>query len=228
MKKIISFSLWGNNTTYNIGAIRNAEDALTLYPDFECWFYIDKNTVPHETIEKLRLVSNTKIIFKNENTTNEDCNPRMWRFEPIDDPEVELMMSRDTDTRFTQREKLAVNEWLFSNKTFHIMRDHPHHNFCILGGMFGTKKIPQLSNWMSIMKLYKKTGDRMYDQDFLRDYIYPLIKEDCVVHASFHRKEYHAKPFPIQYCKEYRFVGEYVYADESRSNYHIDELKNHL
>jgi protein O-GlcNAc transferase len=228
MKKIISFCLWGNNPTYNIGAIRNAEDALTLYPDFECWFYIDKNTVPCETIDKLRLLSNTKIILKDEDITNEYSTPMMWRFEPIDDPEVEIMMARDTDTRFTQREKLAVNEWLSSNKTFHIMRDHPHHNFCILGGMFGTKKIPELSNWMNSMNLYKKHSPRDYDQYFLRDYIYPLIKEDCVVHASFHQKEHHAKPFPINYCNEYRFVGEYVYADESRSNYHIDELKRFL
>jgi hypothetical protein len=30
--------------------------------------------------------------------------PMMWRFESIDDPEVEIMMSRDTDTRiFTKR-----------------------------------------------------------------------------------------------------------------------------
>ena len=78
--------------------------------------------------------------MKDEDITNEYSTPMMWRFEPIDDPEVEIIMSRDTDTRFTQREKLAVNEWLSTNKTFHIMRDHPHHNFCILGGMFGTKK----------------------------------------------------------------------------------------
>lgn len=31
MKKIISFSLWGNNPTYNIGAIRNAEIAKDVY-----------------------------------------------------------------------------------------------------------------------------------------------------------------------------------------------------
>ena len=51
----------------------------------------------------------------------------MWRFETIDDPDVEINMSRDTDTRILLREKLAVDEWLASGKTFHIMRDHPHH-----------------------------------------------------------------------------------------------------
>lgn len=38
MKKVITFSLWGNNPTYNIGAIENTKIALILYPDFECWW----------------------------------------------------------------------------------------------------------------------------------------------------------------------------------------------
>ena len=53
MKKIISFSLWGSDPIYNIGSIKNAELALNMYPDFECWFYIHKQTVPQETIDKL-------------------------------------------------------------------------------------------------------------------------------------------------------------------------------
>jgi len=226
MKKVISFSLWGNNPTYNIGAIRNAEDAITVYPDFECWFYIHKDSVPNETIEKLMSLSNTKIILKTGDINI--IKPMMWRFESIDDPEVEIMMSRDTDTRFTQREKLAVNEWISRNTLFHIMRDHPHHKFCILGGMFGTRKLPHISSWIDTMNLYKQTGNRDYDQNFLRDYIYPLIKDNCTIHASFHKIENNAINFPIKYCNNYRFVGEYVYQDESRSNFHINELKKSI
>lgn len=40
MKKVISFSLWRDKNIYNIGAIKNADDAVTIYPDFECWFYV--------------------------------------------------------------------------------------------------------------------------------------------------------------------------------------------
>ena len=104
----------------------------------------------------------------------------MWRFESIDDPEVEIMLSRDTDSRFLLREKLAVNEWLNSTNLFHIMRDHPHHNFVILGGMFGSKKIPQLPSWSNVMKNFIQEGDRNYDQNFLRDYIYPIIKNNSI------------------------------------------------
>ena len=226
MKKVISFSLWGDNPTYNIGAIKNAELAKVFYPDFECWFYIHQESVPEETIKKLQEFDNSKIILKTGDLNK--IKPMMWRFEAIDDEDVEIMMSRDTDTRFLLREKLAVDEWLSSNKLFHIMRDHPHHNFCILGGMFGTKKIKQLPNWKYIMNSFNQTGHRMYDQDFLRDYIYPLIKNNSTIHASFHKKEPHAKNFPINYTPELYFVGEYVYHDDSRSDYHINELKKSL
>jgi hypothetical protein len=228
MKKVLSFSLWGDNPTYNIGAIKNAELAKEFYPDFECWFYIHQETVPENTIKKLQEFDNTKIIFKSGDLNNENCKPRMWRFEAIDDPEIEIMMSRDTDTRILLREKLAVDEWLNNKTLFHIIRDHPHHNFTILAGMFGTKKIPQIPNWTNIINSYNKTDNRMYDQDFLRDYIYPIIKNNSTIHASFHKMEPHAKNFPINYRRELYFVGEYVYHDNSRSDYHINELKKSL
>jgi hypothetical protein len=136
-------------------------------------------------------------------------------------------MPRDTDTRIYLREKLAVDEWLKSNKLFHIMRDHPHHNFHILGGMFGTRKIPEIPSWINIMNTFEQYGNRNYDQDFLRDYIYPIIKDNSIIHASFHKNEKHSKSFPIKYNIEYHFVGEYVYHNESRSQEHINILKQY-
>lgn len=32
-----------------------------------------------------------------------------------------------------------MEQWLASNKTFHIMRDHPNHDTPILGGMWGAR-----------------------------------------------------------------------------------------
>jgi len=228
MKKILSFSLWGENPTYNIGAIKNAELAKLFYPDFECWFYIHEESVPKETIDKLALFTNTKIIFKNGDLKNEICKPRMWRYESIDDPDVDIMMPRDTDTRILLREKTAVDEWLQSNRLFHIMRDHPHHNFCVLGGMFGTKKIPEIPSWKAIIDKYTQNDVRMYDQDFLRDFIYPIVRNNSTIHATFHKYEPCATNFPICYDKDFKFVGEYVYYNESRSIEHINTLINNL
>ena len=98
MKKVISFSLWGDTSAsinvysnctlndYFIGAIKNAELALEIYPDFECWFYVHKETVPDEIIDKLNKISNTKIIYKTGDLNK--LKPMTWRFESIDHPEA--------------------------------------------------------------------------------------------------------------------------------------------
>jgi len=225
MVNVISFSLWGDKTQYTIGSIKNAELAQIMYPNFECWFYIHKESVPENIVTELSKMTNVKIIFKYGDINV--LKPRTWRFEAIDSPEVDIMISRDTDTRIWEREVVAVNEWIKSGTLFHIMRDHPHHSFCILAGMFGTKKINNF-NWSSNLQKYIIKDGHFYDQDFLRELVYPLIKNNCIIHASFYAYEKNAKPFPIKFNEYYNFVGEYVYADDSRSDPHILALKNVL
>jgi len=224
MKKVISFCLWGDNPIYNTGAIRNTELAKEIYPEFECWFYIHKESVLKETINKLLTFDNTKIIFKEGDLNH--CKPMMWRFLAIDEPDVEIMLSRDTDSRLYLREKIAVDEWLLSDKLFHIMRDHPYHATKILGGMFCTKKIPQIKSWKNIMDLFNQSGHRDYDQTFLSEYIYPIIVNNSMIHASFHRWESHSKNFPIAFDNEYKFVGEYIFIDESCCQEHRNMIKD--
>ena len=224
MKKVISFSLWGDNPTYNTGAIINAKDAAKMYPDFECWFYIHYETVPKETVLSLFKMDNVKILFKMGDLAV--IKPMMWRFLAIDDPEVEVMMSRDTDTRLLQREKLAVDEWLASDAAFHIMRDHPYHDTQILGGMYGVKKMPEIPSWKGLIDPFTQWGDRNYDQYFLANVIYPIVKEKAMIHATFFRIEGDTcRFFPIEYDAEYRFVGEYIGHNEGRNDHHIDDLK---
>ena len=62
---------------------------------------------------------------------------RIWRFAPMADIFVDEFHSRDLDSNFTAREVSAVNDWLSTNYTFHVMRDHIHHTFPIQAGMFG-------------------------------------------------------------------------------------------
>ena len=228
MVKVITFSLRGNNPTYNIGAIKNAKLALTFYPGFECWFYIHKDSVPQKTIDALIKTPHTKIIYKYESLKN--FKPATWRFESIDDPEVEINLSRDTDTRLLLREKLAVDEWMKSDKLFHIMRDHPDHSFKILAGMFGTKKIKNIPSWKELIKNYKDNDSnyKQYDQDFLAEIIYPKIKNTSMIHSIFgYFPDEEIKPFPIPYCDNYYFVGGYVYHDGSVSTMHTNILKDY-
>ena len=53
MKKVISYSLWGDNPIYTHGALRNLEMAKEIYPEWTCRFYLDKN-VPEDIVTKLK------------------------------------------------------------------------------------------------------------------------------------------------------------------------------
>jgi hypothetical protein len=221
--KVISFSLWGNKPIYLVGSIRNAKQAKDFYPDFQCWFYVHDPTVPRQTIEKLQQFDNVKIIYKNGDLSK--IKPAMWRFESIAHPDVELNLSRDVDTQILLREKLAVDEWIKSDKLLHIMRDHPWHKFPIQAGMFGIKK--SNINWGEKINEFVQENDYTYDQHFLQNIIYPLYKDNCIIHASFNKLEGDlCRDFPIRHDQDdYRFVGEYVYEDESRNQKNIEELK---
>ncbi len=48
-------------------------------------------------------------------------------------PQVDVWVSRDLDSRFSDREAAAVAEWLASDEPFHAMRDHPGHEAALLG-----------------------------------------------------------------------------------------------
>jgi len=64
-RKIIAFSLWGNNPKYTIGAIRNAQLLTTIYPGWSAWFYCG-SSVPQEIVEFLNSSVNCKVLKMNE------------------------------------------------------------------------------------------------------------------------------------------------------------------
>lgn len=213
MNKVISFSLWGNNRKYTFGSISNAELALEIYPDWTCRFYVDVN-VPMSILDKLSTFSNTKIYSQN---IQGDWKSMFWRFEASYDQSVDIAIFRDTDSRLSWREKYAVDEWLVSDKTFHIMRDHPYHNFPILGGMWGiknNKKYPM----QILLETFNKTNHYGTDYKFFADQLYPLIGQDKVVHDEFFDK----KPFPTLRAGS-EFVGDVF---DEHNNRHSEFFKS--
>lgn len=216
MKKVISFSLWGDKPKYTIGAIKNAELAKSIYPDWICRFYIGKS-VPLEIIDKLISYDNTELIVLNDSG---NWSGMFWRFYAATDPSVDVMLSRDTDSRLSTREKTAVDEWLKSNNVFHIMRDHPYHRTEILGGMFGMKK-NAVPNLQELINEYNKGDFWQVDQNFLREKIYPLIYNKATVHDPFFEK----KPFPTERQNK-EFVGEVYDELENRNPEHYLLIPN--
>jgi len=201
MKKIISFSLWGENPRYLLGALQNIQLAAIYYPTWICRFYIHRN-VSTNLINKIYSYANTEIKFF-ENRP--DWSSTLFRFLPALDENVSIFISRDADSRLSQREKAAVEAWEMSNQAAHIMRDHPYHARPIMAGMWGLKK-GWIKNMDSLIDDWAKGNDYECDQKFLRAKIYPLIKESAMVHDEFFEK----KPFPEKSgirVKEF-FVGQ--------------------
>ena len=62
---------------------------------------------------------------------------RFWRWMPLNDKDVTIWISRDADSRLSEREAKLVKQWEESGKTLHSIRDHRCHMHCIMGGMFG-------------------------------------------------------------------------------------------
>lgn len=189
MKKIISFCLWGDNPRYTIGALKNAELAKEIYPDWICRYYVGKST-PINIINDLYESDNTEIFIMNEKG---DWAGMFWRFFPASDSDVEVMLSRDADSRLSRREKKAVDQWLDSDKGFHIMRDHPGHGTPIVGGMWGAK-IGCVPEMKSLISKYSRGDFWQVDQNFLREKIYPIVKGNSYVHDEF----FENNPFPTE------------------------------
>ena len=133
----------------------------------------------------------------------------LWRFVPLVDPQVSVMVSRDLDSRLTAREQAAVEDWLETGLTFHVMRDNPHHGAVILAGMFGARldtgdrKLFH-SGMEKIFQDVRLRGDHWYkglDQMLLRNRIWPLIEDRACVHDSYLCQAYKSnnwRPFPTQ------------------------------
>lgn len=218
MKKIIAFSLWGNDPKYNLGSIRNAEIAKILYPDWVCRFYVGKY-VNRSIITQLENIAEVKIMGVGNWTST------LWRFQAI--PESDIFLSRDCDSRLSIREKSAVDEWLASDKDCHIMRDHPWHDIEIMAGMWGVRGTV-LDNIQDLIKSFNLIQHKQCDQIFLRDIVHPIIKENSLVHDEITiLKDDNCRKFPIP-RQDLEFVGDVFNSNNNRTREFKQVLERHL
>jgi hypothetical protein len=217
MKKIISFALWGDNPKYTTGAIKNANISKEFYPDWISRFYIHKD-VDISIINEIKNIQNTEISIVNETP---DWKSMFWRFLPVFDNDTECFICRDCDSRLSDREVAAVNEWSNSDKLVHIMRDHPWHRFVMLGGMIGFKK-EAFEILINSLRNFNPTNEYGTDYVFFDNVLYPQVKGLSLVHDEFFEK----KPFPTK-RKNFEFVGEVYDENDQRNQEHLSILKQH-
>lgn len=193
-RNIIAFSLWGDRPEYITGAIVNAQIAQHIYV---CWtprFYCD-NSVPADAIHALRAYGAQVVLM--DRPEHQRYRP-MWRFLVSDDPDVNVFICRDADSRLNAKELLAVNAWIESGKRFHIMRDHIYHHELILAGMWGGTAgvLPNIAGLLGDGTQY--FDNKFGDQAFLADFVWPLIRSDVLIHDT-HFRYPKAKKFPAGY-----------------------------
>jgi len=222
----ISYSVWGDNKVYTYGIVENVLDAKRYYQGWIVRVHYN-DTVPQNIIDWLMKQDNVEVVHHPGIETK--ASNTLWRFEDLFIKDA-IVISRDADSRFNDREVKLVNEWLNSTKDFHIIRDHRHHMVPILAGTFGCKNncleyigIPgPLRNINSVpvsfvkgyevLDLFKNTiplGQDKYlvDQIFLAQYVYNYVINNTMIHCSHNAYE----PFSIKIDPvETGFVGEVI------------------
>ena len=215
MKKIIAFSLWGNNPKYTIGALENIKAQKMLFPDWSCRFYCHTGMHPSD-VDKLRNVNDTvEIVLVDEIPYICHMNSPgwFWRFNVLTDNSIDRVVIRDADSRLTQRDLNCVKDWEKSKLPFHIIRDHSLHSTRIMAGMWGATR--EFINSIDYITLLKQFDNLKYpniygiDQEFLARMIYPLIKDKACIHDDWHRYSDEINVRKIPHFRDgNHFIGE--------------------
>lgn len=199
-RRVISYSLYGDDARYIEGALANALLYKHIYAGWEMRVYHD-STVPIDVLIRLR-EQDVELV----DMSLSKLNKMTWRFLVASDSNLERACVRDIDSRLSLREKAAVEEWLATDKAFHVMRDHPSHSkFALSGGMWcctsrAFSQMEDLLNRISVSDEYLR------DMDFLNTAVWPVAKTSVLQHDAFSCKKFGGKPFPTA-RRDFEHVG---------------------
>jgi len=223
-QKVVSFSWFGErDSRYFRGIGINLYRLWKYYPSWVMRVYLDPVVSEPRALQDLCALSCTSQSF---DLCSVRSLPRygdissmfgmVWRFLPMADPYVDIMVSRDLDSRLSSREVAAVNDWMSSGLPFHAMRDHNQHENPILGGMWGSRKTESNSKLLTslvdtLITTMNSSWTKGYDQDLLEQHVWPLVKNVTVVHDAYLCTRYrapHTRPWPTRRnIGTWNFVG---------------------
>ena len=183
LRVVISYSLYGNACKYIGGLITNCKLINLHFPEF--WIYVFVgNDFDHSILSQLNSFCNIKIV-----ETGKSGHINMsYRFTAIDCHEVGIAFSRDCDSYVNRRDRYCIQKFLESNKKFQIIRENLSHGIEILGGMWAIKRgilnfriCDKMNEYFSRLET-PGYGD---DQQFMIEYIYPIVRDFSQVFDEF-------------------------------------------
>ena len=185
---VISYSMYATANSslafYLWCLLAAREDAEIFYPGWRVRVYHDSSISPDDlAIARSRGV---ETIHISDSDISGKIAGMFWRFFVADDASVDRYIVRDLDSQFSWRERAAVDEWILSNRAFHIMRDNFYHSIPMMGGMWGgiKGKLPFViqDTCHEYSSMAKAKGG---DQDFLALMVWPEVKISGCVRRLF-------------------------------------------
>jgi len=184
MVNAFSFCLYGpENPKYYTGLLENIFLAGKYFPDWKVYVYYGPD-VSDSIIAHLRACTSVEL---RETHVTGPIN-MIHRFYAIDEPQVDLMMVRDADSRIHWKDRWAIRQFAEQPQyVAHTIRDHIEHTADMMGGLWGLRKSSGL-NMHAEYAAYKEDTERghrhAHDQNFLSDVIYPKVISRILVHYS--------------------------------------------
>ena len=187
-KRIISFSLYGSQALYGEMLIVNAELRATYYPEWVMRVYHDDSVPQHVLTRLARLqvelvdvgtLALTEPLIKMPGT--------FWRFLALADPDAAVVILRDADSLFSEREVTLVRAWLDSGQPFHVMRDWYEHTDLILAGLWGARNglLAGICDWIAdYLRETPQLHPTHADQQFLAAKVWWRIRPFVQHHSS--------------------------------------------
>ncbi|KAL7642854.1 UNVERIFIED_CONTAM: hypothetical protein RMT77_006142 [Armadillidium vulgare] len=193
--RVISYSFSPSKVRYWIGFNQTLNNISRLYPGWLVRVYATKEDI---LFLQSKITPRKFLYFCDVNNLPYPLNWKLvevsiplWRFAAIGDPNIDVVMFRDSDSMIIEREYHAVEEWLNSTKTLHIMRDSIGQDGLILAGLFGLKISDSNRGILTDIRdkmfaVSKREANIWQDQRVLEKFLWPVFQNDVLAHDSFY------------------------------------------
>jgi hypothetical protein len=217
--KVFCFCIYGTKPKYTLGLLENIKIIQTKLKDFDTIIYYSTD-LPSSIIEQYQSFENVYIIpflFNQFPIMNRFCSFEMFK------DNYNYIFLRDADSRISDRDIYCINKFIESNKSFHTIRDHYYHQRKIMAGMCGinVSKL-KLLNFLKQIESFveKKTDYYGIDEEFLETILYPIVKDDLLIHTNIvgFKGETILTITPTQ-IDDYDFVGNVYEYNESSNDF---------
>ncbi|EFX64306.1 hypothetical protein DAPPUDRAFT_305121 [Daphnia pulex] len=206
-QNVIGYSIYGGNFSepkFYRKYLKPFTDTLRTIPiRYPGWVVRIYHKLRSDDVDSWKILNNILDLGSNSSRDHIDlCNATeiirnrqlgdlfemTWRWLPLLDDMVDTLLSRDSDSPVFPREEDAVREWLASNQTFHIMRDHPAHCHFFVGCCWGVKinqSRPAIVEAAEKMFHENHLHQYDYDQQLLTKYYKSMAAENMIAHDSY-------------------------------------------